>query len=142
MLRWNQTLRELVARYNLPPAPRSDGSYVFPDAENPFADPEFPFSNPPYAARAYSYVSVAQFEALKAAWAYMYQYRRPSPYRVDSGISSLMPASSTANRRPSGYRLVSTTRASSAPACATMARPGSSTTASPQRRRAGKTASA
>ena len=34
-------------------------------ANNPFADPEFPFSNPPYAARAYSYVAVAQFEALK-----------------------------------------------------------------------------
>src|SRR6185436_13586674 len=26
ILRWNQILRELVARYNLPPAPRGDGS--------------------------------------------------------------------------------------------------------------------
>jgi hypothetical protein len=92
ILRWNQILRELVAKYNLPPAPRADGSYVFPDAANPFADPAFPFSNPPYAARAYSYVSVAQFEALKSAWSYMYQYNRPSPARVDSGVQSLMSA--------------------------------------------------
>jgi hypothetical protein len=92
ILRWNQILRELVAKYNLPPAPRADGSYIFPDAANPFADPAFPFSNPPYAARAYSYVSVAQFEALKSAWSYMYQYNRPSPARVDSGVQSLMSA--------------------------------------------------
>jgi hypothetical protein len=91
VLRWNQVLRELVARYNLPPAPRDDGSYVFPDANNPFADPAFPFANPPYAARAYSYVAVAQFEALKVAWYYKYQYKRPSPSRVDSGIQALMP---------------------------------------------------
>lgn len=93
VLRWNQILRELVARYNLAPAPRPDGSYIFPDAENPFADPEFPFANPPYAARAYSYVAVAQFEALKVAWAYKFQYGRPSPARVDSSIQSLMPSS-------------------------------------------------
>ena len=79
MLRWNQILRELVARYNLPPAPRDNDTYVFPDANNPFADPAFPFANPPYAARAYSYVAVAQFEALKVAWSYKYQYNRPSP---------------------------------------------------------------
>jgi PAP2 superfamily len=92
VLRWNQILRELVARFNLPPAPRSDGTYVFPDAANPFADPQFPFSNPPYAARAYGYVSVAQFEALKAAWAYMYQFNRPSPARADSGVQALASA--------------------------------------------------
>ncbi|HEY9048929.1 MAG TPA: phosphatase PAP2 family protein [Ohtaekwangia sp.] len=91
ILRWNQILRGLVARYNLPPAPKADGTYPVPDAENPFADPNFPFANPPYAARAYSYVSVAQYEALKAAWHYMYQYDRPSPYKNDSGIQSLMP---------------------------------------------------
>jgi thiamine pyrophosphate-dependent acetolactate synthase large subunit-like protein len=39
VLRWNQIFRELVARYNLPPAPRADGSYPVPDAENPFGDP-------------------------------------------------------------------------------------------------------
>jgi len=94
VLRWNQILRELVARYNLPPAPRPDGSYPAPDSENPFADPNFPFSNPPYAARAYSYVSVGQYDALKAAWYYKFLYKRPSPYTVDNGIKALMPASS------------------------------------------------
>jgi hypothetical protein len=91
VLRWNQILRELVARYNLPPAPRDNGTYVFPDPNNPFADPQFPFANPPYAVRAYSYVALAQFEALKVAWHYKYQYNRPSPSRVDPGVQALMP---------------------------------------------------
>ncbi len=90
VMRWNEILRELVARYSLPPAPRADGTYVFPDAANPFSDPQFPFANPPYAARAYSYVSVAQFDALKAAWHYKYQYLRPSPARVDSAVTALV----------------------------------------------------
>ena len=93
VLRWNQILRSLVARYNLPPAPRADGSYVFPDANNPFGDPQFPFANPPYAARAYSYVSVAQYEALKAAWFYKYQYNRLSPAKADPDIRALVPIS-------------------------------------------------
>jgi hypothetical protein len=93
VLRWNQVLRELVARYNLPPAPRPNDSYPAPDPNNPFADPAFPFANPPYAARAYSYVTVAQFEALKVAWFYKHQYNRPSPSRVDSGVQALMPTS-------------------------------------------------
>lgn len=93
VLRWNQVLRGLVAKYNLPPAPRADGSYAFPDANNPFGDPAFPFANPPYAARAYSYIAVAQYEALKAAWYYKYQYNRPAPWKNDSNIRSLAPAS-------------------------------------------------
>lgn len=93
VLRWNEIVRELVARFNLPPAPRPDGTYPVPDPENPFADPQFPFANPPYAARAYSYVSVAQYEALKTAWYWKYQYHRPSPARVDHGIAALMPVS-------------------------------------------------
>ena len=93
VLRWNQILRGLAARYNLPPAPRTDGRYVFPDVNNPFGDPAFPFANPPYAARAYSYVAVAQYEALKAAWAYKFQYNRPAPARVDAGIRPLVPIS-------------------------------------------------
>lgn len=92
VLRWNQILRELVARYNLPPAPRGDQTYPAPDASNPFADPQFPFSNPPYAARAYSYVSVAQYEALKVAWHYKYQFGRPSPSKVDGAIQALIPS--------------------------------------------------
>jgi hypothetical protein len=93
VLRWNQIMLELVARYNLPPAPRENGSYVFPDSENPFADPQFPFANPPYSARAMSYVSVAQFEALKAAWYYKYQFNRPLPSKVDPAVSALVPTS-------------------------------------------------
>ena len=88
VLRWNEIERELVARYNLPPAPRADGSYPLPDAENPFSDPVFPFANPPYAARAYSYVSVAQYEALKAAWYWKYRFNRLSPARNDPGVAT------------------------------------------------------
>jgi membrane-associated phospholipid phosphatase len=91
VLRWNQIFRELTARYNLPPAPLANGTYIFPDANNPFADPQFPFTNPPYAARAYSYVSAAMYDALKAAWYYKYQFNRPSPYLVDKGVKSMMP---------------------------------------------------
>jgi hypothetical protein len=93
VLRWNQIVRGLVARYNLPPAPRADGTYPVPDPENPFADPQFPFANPPYASRAYSYVSVAQYEALKTAWYWKYQYHRRSPARIDNGVTALMPVS-------------------------------------------------
>jgi len=93
VLRWNEIERELVARYNLPPAPKPDGSYPLPDAENPFGDPNFPFANPPYASRAYSYVSVAQYEALKAAWFYKYKFNRPAPSKTDAGIASAIPAS-------------------------------------------------
>ncbi|AHG88875.1 phosphoesterase PA-phosphatase related protein [Gemmatirosa kalamazoonensis] len=92
VLRWNQIQRELVARYNLPPAPRDDGTYPAPDAENPFGDPAFPFANPPYAARAYSYVAVAQYEALKAAWYWKYRYNRPSPAKADASVRALLPA--------------------------------------------------
>lgn len=91
VLRWNEILMELVANSDLPPAPNPDGSYPVPDANNPFADPRFPFSNPPYAARAYSYVSVAQYEALKSAWHYKYLYNRPAPSQIDPGIRALLP---------------------------------------------------
>ncbi|GJG87228.1 hypothetical protein tb265_24090 [Gemmatimonadetes bacterium T265] len=99
VLRWNEIQRELTARFNLPPAPRGDGTYVFPDAKNPFADPQFPFANPPYAARAYSYVAVAQYEALKAAWYWKYQYGRPAPARVDTTLVG--PAVAAGSVRPS-----------------------------------------
>src|SRR3954468_13338539 len=92
VLRWNEIERELVARFNLPPAPRADGSYPLPDAENPFADPVFPFSNPPYAARAYSYVSVAQYEALKAAWYWKFKFNRAAPARVDASVATVVSA--------------------------------------------------
>jgi PAP2 superfamily len=91
VLRWNQIFRKLVAQYNLPPVPNPDGSYPIPDAENPFSNPQFPFANPPYAARAYSYVSVAIYDALKSAWYYKDLYKRPAPYITDNAIQSLMP---------------------------------------------------
>jgi uncharacterized protein (TIGR03437 family) len=90
VLRWNEILLELVARADLPPAPSPDGTYPVPDPNNPFADPQYPFGNPPYAARAYSYVAVAQYEALKVAWYYKYLYNRASPSKIDSNIKSLM----------------------------------------------------
>jgi hypothetical protein len=90
ILRWNEIMRGLVARYNLPPAPNHMGTYPAPDAENPFGDPNFPFANPPYAARAYSYVSAAQYDAMRAAWHYKYLHNRKSPYNADAGIESLM----------------------------------------------------
>ncbi|MDB4891123.1 MAG: phosphoesterase PA-phosphatase related protein [Gemmatimonadetes bacterium] len=93
VMRWNQILRELVARYNLPPAPKDEGGYPVPDAENPFGDPSFPFANPVYAARAYSYVSTAQYDALKSAWYYKYLYKRLSPAKNGTGISALTPIS-------------------------------------------------
>lgn len=91
VLRWNEELRQLVARQDLPPAPNPDGSYPSPSAANPFANPQYPFSNPPYAARAYSYVSVAQYEALKVAWYYKFLYNRAAPFKNDTKIKALMP---------------------------------------------------
>ncbi|HET9634495.1 MAG TPA: phosphatase PAP2 family protein [Gemmatimonadaceae bacterium] len=93
VMRWNQIVRELVARYNLPPAPRDDGGYPVPDADNPYGDPAFPFANPVYAARAYSYVSAAQYDALKAAWYWKFQYNRLSPAKIDNTINPLVPIS-------------------------------------------------
>jgi hypothetical protein len=90
-LRWNEILIGLVSRYSLPPAPLGNDTYPVPSAANPFADPMFPFANPPYAARAYSYVAVAQYEALKVAWYYKFLYNRPSPARVDSGVRAIVP---------------------------------------------------
>lgn len=93
VLRWNEILRGLVARYNLPPAPLADGSYPAPNPENPFADPNFPFSNPPYAARAYSYVAAAQYDALRSAWHYKFQFNRPAPHVTDQAVQRLVPGS-------------------------------------------------
>ncbi len=94
VLRWNEFARQLVGRYSLPPAPKADGTYPVPSAENPFDDPKFPFANPPYAARAYSYVSVGQYEALKSAWHYKYLYNRAAPYNIDSDVHALVPETS------------------------------------------------
>jgi hypothetical protein len=93
VLRWNEILRELVAKHNLPPYQNEDGTYPIPNANNPLAYPQFPFANPPYAARAYAYVSAAQYDALVAAYYYKKLYNRPAPYKVDAGINVLVPQS-------------------------------------------------
>jgi hypothetical protein len=89
VLRWNEIMRGLVAKYNLPPYQESNGTYPIPSSTNPFAYPLFPFSNPPYAARAYAYVSAAQYDALVACWHYKTLYNRPAPYVVDSTVQAL-----------------------------------------------------
>ncbi|MBE7169455.1 MAG: phosphatase PAP2 family protein [Williamsia sp.] len=91
VLRWNEIMRELVAKHNLPPYQNSDGTYPIPNANNPLAYPLFPFSNPPYAARAYAYVSAAQYDALVAAWYYKKLYNRPAPYKVDTTLKVMVP---------------------------------------------------
>lgn len=93
VLRWNEIMRELVAKHNLPPYQNDDGTYPVPTAANPFSYPAFPFSNPPYAARAYAYVSIAQYDALIAAWNFKKQYNRPAPYKNDASIQVLVPQS-------------------------------------------------
>ncbi len=88
VLRWNEIMMNLVTKYNLPPYTDS-GSYAIPSSANPFAYPYFPFSNPPYAARAYAYVSAAQYDALVACWHYKALYNRPRPYQVDTTVKAL-----------------------------------------------------
>ncbi len=93
VLRWNEILRDLVAKHNLPPYQNPDGTYPFPSSTNPFAYPEFPFSNPPYAARAYAYVSAAQYDALVTAYHFKKLYNRAAPYKNTSSITPLIPES-------------------------------------------------
>jgi membrane-associated phospholipid phosphatase len=89
VLRWNEIMLDLMAKYNLPPYQNSDGTYPVPNSANPFGYPNFPFSNPPYAARALAYVSAAQYDALVACWHYKTVYNRPAPYQVDSSVKAL-----------------------------------------------------
>ena len=90
VLRWNEILRELVAKHNLPPYQNADDTYPAPNANNPLAYPTFPFANPPYAARAYAYVSAAQYDALVAAMYYKKLYNRAAPYKVDASVKTLV----------------------------------------------------
>ncbi len=93
VLRWNEIMRELVAKHNLPPYQNPDGTYPVPSAANPLAYPQFPFSNPPYAARAYAYVAAAQYDALVAAHYYKKLYNRKAPYVTDPTVNALIPKS-------------------------------------------------
>lgn len=88
VLRWNEIMRELVAKNNIPPAANPDGTYPVPSAANPFAYPTFPFANPPYAARAYAYLSAAQYDALVVAYHYKKQTKRSFPNQVDASIKT------------------------------------------------------
>ena len=93
VLRWNEIMRELVAKHNIPPYQNPDGTYPIPSAANPLAYPTFPFSNPPYAARAYAYLSAAQYDACIATYFYKKQFNRSAPFVVDSSIKTLLPRS-------------------------------------------------
>jgi len=93
VLRWNEILRELVAKHNLPPYQNADNTYPVPNSANPFSYPEFPFSNPPFAARAYAYVSAAQYDVLIATCFYKNLYKRKSPNKINNNIQLLVPPS-------------------------------------------------
>ena len=93
VLRWNEIMRQLVAKHNIPPYQNADGTYPIPNANNPLAYPQFPFANPPYASRAYAYVAAAEYDALVAAWYYKKLYNRLAPYKVDPTVTSLIPQS-------------------------------------------------
>jgi len=93
VLRWNEIMRELVAKHNVPPYQNPDGTYPIPSANNPLAYPLFPFSNPPYAARAYAYLSAAQYDACIACYYYKALYNRAAPFTVDATIQTLLPKS-------------------------------------------------
>jgi hypothetical protein len=93
VVRWNEILRDLVAKHNLPPYQNLDGTYPAPSSTNPFAYPQFPFANPPYAARAYAYVSAAQYDALVTAYHFKKLYNRAAPYVNDASIQALIPKS-------------------------------------------------
>ena len=81
-LRWNEIARQLIAKYNV--APEVGAA----------PDPLTPFANPVLAARIYALLSVAQYDALVAAWHHKLQFGRPAPAQADPGIKLLVPASS------------------------------------------------
>lgn len=93
VLRWNEIMRTLVAKHNVPPYQNEDGTYPAPSGANPFDYPQFPFSNPPFSARAYAYISAAQYDAMVATWYYKKLYNRPAPYMVDTNLTVLVPKS-------------------------------------------------
>ena len=105
VLRWNQIMRELVAKNNLPPAEDANGKYPIPSSADPNnlngTGTSFPFSNPPYAARAYAYVSVAQYDALVMAMALKKQYNRKTPNAVDGTITPIIVAAPKLSSYPS-----------------------------------------
>ena len=92
LIRWNEIMRELSAKYNLAPSPTAEGTYPAPDPMNPGNYPLFPFAHPPYSSRAFAYWGAAQYDALIAAWHYKYLYNRPNAYNADPSITPALPA--------------------------------------------------
>lgn len=88
IIRWNEIALELIAKYNLIPGPNDDDSYTLPNPNDPDGPPPFPFAHPPYAVRALSYLSVAQFDGLISAWHHKFTHNRPAPYVKDQSIES------------------------------------------------------
>ena len=93
-VRWNEIARELISKYNLPPAPNADGTYSAPNSMDPGTYPYFPFANPPYTCRAFAYLSTAQYDGLISAWHYKKAYNRPAPYTTDTSIPTALPTNS------------------------------------------------
>lgn len=65
-LRWNEIARDLVSKYR---------------------------TDPQHASRVYALLSVAQYDALVAAWNNKYFYQRPAPEKITSEITPLISAS-------------------------------------------------
>ena len=69
-LRWNEILRNWWQNTICRLIKTKMSTYPIPNSLNPLIILQFPFSNPPFAARAYGYISAAQYDALVAAWHY------------------------------------------------------------------------
>lgn len=82
VLQWNKIARDLVVRYNKAPN--------VTDPPTP-ADPNKPFTNPPFASRVYALLSVAQHDALIAAWHFKFLHNRPAPAKSNTAIKLLTP---------------------------------------------------
>ena len=87
VLRWNELMRELVAKYNLPPY-QKQMVYILHPVPLIRSRILYSFANPPYAARAYAYISAAQYDALVAAWYYKNYTNRAAPYKTDAAIQA------------------------------------------------------
>lgn len=91
LIRWNEIMRDLAAKYNLAPSPDSAGNYPAPNSADPGKYPLFPFAHPPYASRAFAYWAAAQYDALIAAWHHKYTFDRPAPFVTDPTITTHLP---------------------------------------------------
>lgn len=101
VFRWQEIARALAAQYNIPPEANTDGTYPVPNASNPCVYPRFPFANPPYAARMFAYLSVAQYDALVAAWHHAYAISQKPAYERDPSIKALTPGNESFPAYPS-----------------------------------------